>query len=133
MTSHGTYLFIYGTLLDPDNHFGAYLQANSTLIGPGNFAGKLYDIGDYPGALFDESCGLKVYGQIAELNNPDKVLAQLDPYEGIGPENKRPYEYTRQLVSIETENGLLDCWVYLYNHPVNGYRQIASGRYGTTV
>jgi len=129
MTSHSSYLFIYGTLLDPDNYFGAYLQANSTLIGSGNFTGKLYDIGHYPGALLDETCCLKVHGQIAELHDADKVLSQLDPYEGIGPGNEEPYEYTREIISIETKNGLLDCWVYLYNHPVNGYRQIMSGRY----
>ncbi|PTQ96990.1 gamma-glutamylcyclotransferase (GGCT)/AIG2-like uncharacterized protein YtfP [Mucilaginibacter yixingensis] len=129
MTSHSPYLFIYGTLLDSGNRFGAFLQANSKLIGAGSFSGRLYDIGHYPGAFFDETCGLKVHGQIVELPDPDKVLSYLDPYEGIGPENEEPYEYTREVISIETENGLLNCWVYLYNHPVNGYRQILSGKY----
>lgn len=133
MTDQCSYLFIYGTLLDPNNRFGAYLQANSRLISKGYFDGRLYDIGHYPGAFLDKTCGLKVHGQIVELNNVQDVLTQLDPYEGIGPENEEPYEYTREIIEIDTESGTLNCWVYLYNHAVDGCEQILSGKYKTRI
>ncbi len=121
------YLFIYGTLLQSDNEFALYLQKNSTLHGKGKFKGRLYNVGEYPGAVLDKA-GSYIYGSIVRLNDP-AVLNTLDIYEGYGPEQPKPNLFIRKMIKSETNKGIVDCWVYLYNLPVGDLRQISSGNY----
>lgn len=123
------YLFIYGTLLQVGNPFADYLDKNSVFYGRGSFKGMLYDVGSYPGALYNEQTELQVYGSIVKMNNPDEVLAKLDPYEGIGPDEPEPHLYIRQIIPIKTAGEILDCWIYIYNLPVTGLFQIEHGDY----
>ncbi len=124
-----TNLFVYGTLLDKQNEFGAYLNNNCSFYADGKFAGRLYGIGEYPGAITDTGASHYVYGKIFLVNNIDEVLKRLDDYEGFGPEQQQPNLFIRKLIAIETTNNMIDCWVYLYNLPVTGLRLIESGRY----
>jgi gamma-glutamylcyclotransferase (GGCT)/AIG2-like uncharacterized protein YtfP len=104
-----SWLFVYGTLLDKQNEFGAYLNAKCSFYAEGRF--------NY------------VYGKIFLVNDPDNVLKQLDYYEGFGADQVKPNLFTRERMPIETSNEPVKCWVYLYNLPVNGFRLIKSGRY----
>jgi gamma-glutamylcyclotransferase (GGCT)/AIG2-like uncharacterized protein YtfP len=122
-------LYVYGTLLQKDNEFALYLQKNASFLGTGKFNGKLYDIGDYPGAIADKACEYEVHGSIFRLNEPEKLLKIIDDYEGYGPKQPTPNLFTRKLIKIETNNGIVKCWTYLYNRPVEGYHLISSGNY----
>jgi gamma-glutamylcyclotransferase (GGCT)/AIG2-like uncharacterized protein YtfP len=124
-----SWLFVYGTLLDKQNEFGAYLNAKCSFYAEGRFKGRLYDIGEYPGAISDADGPYYVYGKIFLVNDPDNVLKQLDYYEGFGADQVKPNLFTRERMPIETSNEPVKCWVYLYNLPVNGFRLIKSGRY----
>ncbi|HEY0246531.1 MAG TPA: gamma-glutamylcyclotransferase family protein [Mucilaginibacter sp.] len=121
-------LFIYGTLLNPDNEFAAYLQKNSDLHCKGTFKGKLYDIGEYPGAVEDRNGKSYVHGSILILNNL-KALKVIDHYEGFGASEPQPNLFIRKLINAETTIGIVKCWVYLYNLPVDGLHLISSGDY----
>ncbi len=129
MEETGAYLFVYGTLLDAKNEFGAYIRQHCTRHGNGKFKGELYDIGEYPGALLKPDNNQFVHGIIYILDNPDEILKILDDYEGFGADQPQPNEFIRTRISIEGGLGLTDCWVYLYNLPVNGLVQIANGDY----
>ncbi len=129
MAASTSYLFVYGTLLNRQNEFGAYLQANCTFYADGKFKGRLYDIGEYPGAVLDESSNIYVYGKVFSLNNTNEVLIQLDAYEGYGPDEEQPNLFVRKMVSVETTGEILDCWVYLYNLPINNLLTIPNGKY----
>ena len=120
-------LFIYGTLLNEDNEYALYLKNNSRFYSTGKLKGKLYDIGEYPGAVLSD--GDHIYGSILEINDPEKVLSIIDDYEGFGDNQLQPNEFIRVLTKIETGSGFVNCWVYLYNLPVTGLLQINSGRY----
>ncbi len=122
-------LFIYGTLLQSENPFGNYLKNNSEFVSFGKFTGKLFNIGEYPGATFNSETDERVVGSILSLKNPTEVLRLMDEYEGFGIEQVQPNEFVRELVDIETETGLLKCWVYLYNLPVKELPQIIGGNY----
>lgn len=122
------YLFVYGTLLDGQNEFGRYLQTHCSFYSAGKLRGKLYDIGEYPGAVADAGDGSFVYGSIYLLDDI-KVLEKLDDYEGVGGQHPQPNEYVREMVDVEVEAGLLQCWVYIYNWPVERLEEIASGDY----
>ena len=121
-------LFVYGSLLDAGNEFAAHLSRNSTPYSTGNIKGRLYDIGEYPGTVIDAN-GYPIQGSILSLNNPDKNLKILDDYEGFGDEQEKPNLFIRQLLPVETESGNINCWVYLYNLPVEGLHEIKSGDY----
>lgn len=121
-------LFIYGTLLQSDNEFALYLQKNSAPHGKGKFKGILYDTGEYPGAILTGDAKGYVHGHIVLLND-NSVLKNLDRYEGYGPKEPQPDLFIRKRIAIETETGLVKCWVYLYNLPIDGLHQITSGDY----
>ncbi len=123
------YLFVYGTLLDKSNEFGAYLNENCCFYADGKFKGWLYDIGEYPGAVPVADASDYVYGKIFLVNDPDNVLKRLDDYEGSGANQPQPNEFTRQLVAVETTDETVQCWIYLYNLPVNKAFRISSGNY----
>lgn len=129
MKEKSNYLFVYGTLLNEQNEFAIYLKQNCKFYAHGKFKGKLYDLGEYPGAILDESGVNYIYGDILELKNTIDVLKNIDKYEGFGEDEEQPNLFVREMIGVETDNGLINCWVYLYNLPVDGFRLIESGNY----
>jgi len=123
------YLFVYGTLLDKQNEFGAYLNDNCTFYTNGKMPGKLYDLGEYPGAILADEENKFVYGKIYQLSNTEKVLELLDDYEGVGPDQEQPNLFIRELIDVSIPGGKIKCWVYIYNLPVDGLDAIGSGVY----
>ncbi|AYL94658.1 gamma-glutamylcyclotransferase [Mucilaginibacter celer] len=129
METASAYLFVYGTLLLPTNQFGRYLNVHCKPVASAKFKGRLYDIGEYPGALADDSANTYVYGSIYLMDDASTVLQVLDDYEGIGPNDPLPHEYIRTLLNVETESGSVNCWIYFYALPVDQHHQIPGGDY----
>jgi gamma-glutamylcyclotransferase (GGCT)/AIG2-like uncharacterized protein YtfP len=124
------YLFVYGSLLSDNNEFAVYLKQNCTFYNKGKFEGKLYNIGLYPGAIAITGCGQFVYGSVFFVDDPKVSFAVLDEYEGFGADEPYPNEFIRRLLKIEIADGSkVDCWVYLYNLPVDELPEITSGDY----
>jgi gamma-glutamylcyclotransferase (GGCT)/AIG2-like uncharacterized protein YtfP len=124
-----SYLFVYGTLLDENNEFGAYLKDNCNFYKKARLKGNLYDLGEYPGAILQPDAGHFVHGDILRMDVPQETLKKLDDYEGFGKGYPQPNEFIRELVEVETDDQHLNCWVYLYNKPVDGLWHIESGDY----
>lgn len=129
MESDCKYLFVYGTLLSHNNGYASLLKNNSRFIAEGSLSGLLFDIGEYPGALYNPAATERIYGDVLLLNNGTDVLTSLDDYEGYGHNQSQPNEFIRSVLPVYTTLGIINCQVYLYNLPVTGYRQITSGRY----
>ena len=129
MTATNIFLFVYGTLLDERNPLGALLKNSCSGFKPGKFKGALFDLGEYPGALYRPDDDHFVYGTVFTMNDPDHTLKILDDYEGFGDGHPQPNDFIREVLEIETDEGLLSCWIYLYNGPVYGHWHIASGNY----
>jgi gamma-glutamylcyclotransferase (GGCT)/AIG2-like uncharacterized protein YtfP len=59
------YLFVYGTLLSGfDNPYSQLLHQKARLVGSGFFGGTLYDLGQYPTAIYDQNTDSLVHGEI---------------------------------------------------------------------
>ncbi len=117
------YLFAYGTL-QPGLAPAAVRAAvdRLTFVGVGSARGRLYDLGEYPGADLDADG--TVHGRVYELPADVAVLAAFDRYEGV------PDLYVRRAVRVDLSNGgRLTCWAYQYNQPLDDRRRIASGVY----
>jgi gamma-glutamylcyclotransferase (GGCT)/AIG2-like uncharacterized protein YtfP len=122
-------LFVYGTLRNEfENEYAKFLKKHGKNLGNGYFFGQLFDVGHYPGAIYDALCTEKVFGDIILLQN-DKVLHMLDAYEGVDELNPQPQEYKREMIAIFSEGKAVFCWTYLYNHPVQSLKKINSGDY----
>jgi len=123
------YLFVYGTLLDEGNEFATYLRDNCRFYAKGWFKGRLYDAGEYPGAIADESHPGYVYGQVFIMTDVEEALKYLDDYEGFGDKQEQPNLFVRELIKVAIDADTLNCWVYLYNLPFEGLILIEGGDY----
>lgn len=125
------YLFVYGTLMKNfNNEFATYIRDRCNYIGKGYFNGLLFDLGEYPGAIYIAELKKKVFGNVFEVTSSfTELIQKLDEYEEVGEQFDYPNEYRRDKVTIHLEDQSLECWAYLYNRDVNFKNLIISGDY----
>ncbi len=92
-------LFVYGTLLNENNEYAVYLKNHSRFHSYGKIKGKLYDIGEYPGAILLPKGEDYIYGSILELDHPEDIFPVIDDYEGYGKAQSIPNEFIRVIAS----------------------------------
>jgi gamma-glutamylcyclotransferase (GGCT)/AIG2-like uncharacterized protein YtfP len=124
------HLFAYGTLMSrlaaPEI---AGAMRHLRRVGHGTVRGRLYDVGEYPGAVLART-GNPISGEVFELPPVKRVLSLLDAYEGFTPKRRKTSQFVRERWPVTMSNGdRLDCWVYVYNGPLATARLIPSGRY----
>lgn len=131
------FLFVYGTLRRMHRITGhqphpmhQVLAQHSHYVGMASCPGRLFDIGQYPGLLPPLRTGEQVVGELYRLKMPVLALALLDEYECYYPGQPRRSEYIREPWRVESaELGTVSAWVYRYNRPVRGLRQLVGGDY----
>ena len=124
------YLFVYGSLMRPfESSMRRFLEDNSIFTGEGQVFGILYDLGRYPGLVLDASADRQVTGHIFKLESALKILQVLDKYEGIDPLHPTQGEYRREQRTVQLPTVGINCWMYLYNLPVNDLSEIPFGNY----
>jgi gamma-glutamylcyclotransferase (GGCT)/AIG2-like uncharacterized protein YtfP len=124
------YLFVYGTLCRRSRHPMAQRLAQSArFVGAAKIAGRLYDLGRFPGLKELHSPHDWVHGDIYDLGeNSDRTLQEMDAYENA--ESPPPTPYERQLASVLLADGrTMMVWVYWYRGDVREEQFIASGSY----
>lgn len=94
-------------------------------VGPGWTQGALYQVVDYPG--FVPGGAGRVRGDLFVLTDAEAQLAQLDAYEECTSDHPQPHEYARQQCVVETPDGPVEAWVYLYALSITGHSVIAGG------
>ena len=109
------YLFVYGTLKrDLRKHVLPEVDENLEFVGETTINGKLFDLGEYPGAVPDERS--KIKGEVFRLLRPRKVISVLDAYEGYDAADKKRSEYLRKKERVTLGGKTdLDVWIYWYN------------------
>jgi gamma-glutamylcyclotransferase (GGCT)/AIG2-like uncharacterized protein YtfP len=124
-------LFVYGTLRKGSGHsLAGFLAAHARLLGTGSVAGRLYDLGPYPGMTDPLTSGDRVRGDVYELDDPEATLTVLDDYEGCGPSDRQPQLYKRVLRRAVLDDGAArTVWVYVYCGPVDEGQHLPSGEY----
>ncbi len=123
------HLFVCGTLrsgLVPEEVAG--LMGSMRQIGAASVRGRLYDLGEFPGAVLDPNCEAKIIGEVYRLPDDDATLAALDAYEGI--DSLSSNMFVRRRAEITLEGGeTLECWIYVYNWEIASATLIANGDY----
>ena len=95
------HLFVYGTLrFEYPNPLAVKLKSQAIFICKGSAPGVLYDLGWYPGAVFNDAVRTRVIGEVIALGNAERLMAQLDDYEAIPEPNKR---FRRVVIKVRLE------------------------------
>jgi gamma-glutamylcyclotransferase (GGCT)/AIG2-like uncharacterized protein YtfP len=95
-------------------------------VGSGRVRGKLYNLGEYPGAVEDD-VGF-VYGDVYEISNMDEVLPRLDEYEGFNRDKREESLFIRKVIEVFMDDGsTLKASVYIYNGRVREEDLIPDG------
>ena len=125
------YLFTYGTLSNGHAPVSvSRVMRKLRPVGEGSIRARLYDLGEYPGAVPSLSNADRVRGRIFELPGDRKTLSDLDKYEEFFATDPAKSLFVRRKLAVRTEDGRrLHCWTYLYNHPPAASKVIKSGDY----
>ena len=126
--SKNTYLFSYGTLIPgyapPEV---APTVKRLRRVGRGIVRGRLYDLGDYPGAKLGRTNSV-IVGQVFELPNDPEVLRRLDEYEGFDPAHPQSSLFVRRRWPVLLHDGSKAmCWIYVYNRSPGAAPSVSSG------
>jgi len=130
-------LFVYGTLMsEGGGPAHRLLSGRATYLGRARVAGRLHDLGAYPGAVpveieveaSSEGSVPAVRGELYHLRDPGALLAALDDHEGCGPDDPVPSEFYRAVTTARTEDGSeVSAWIYWYGWPPSAGGRIPSG------
>lgn len=110
------YLFVCGTLTS-DYVGGEIAQVMERLgmVGLGLVRGKLYNLGEYPGAVPDSSSSKLIYGELYQLRDDENTLAALDKYEGFDPTKPDECLFVRERTIVKLPGGPdVEAWIYAY-------------------
>jgi gamma-glutamylcyclotransferase (GGCT)/AIG2-like uncharacterized protein YtfP len=124
------HLFVYGTLRRGAGAMCARFLSDSTFVGAGRVAGRIFRLDGYPGMVACTEGSAQVVGEVFRLYDPLLDLPLLDEYEGCGPADPLPHEFERGITPVQMDDGrTLDAWVYLYRLDTSGRAPIPSGDY----
>jgi gamma-glutamylcyclotransferase (GGCT)/AIG2-like uncharacterized protein YtfP len=98
-------VFVYGTLRRGGTRAMSTIFPEATFIAQATVQGRLYDFGDYPGLLLDDSNSL-VVGEVYEVD--DELLKRLDEFEAGS-------HYLRKQVELAVDEGRKTALVYVYD------------------
>jgi len=115
-------LFTYGTLRRGAPMHGL-LEGRTTWIGPASVAGRLVDLGAFPGLIAAAAPGDRVHGDLFAIAEAqcEELLDTLDRYEGASFER---VEHT-----VDGPDGPARAWLYLWRGEVEGHPVVAGGDY----
>lgn len=117
------YLATYGTLMRAVGGVDRLgLKDRVSVVDTCQFAGLLYDLGRFPGAVPGDGV---VHGEILRLRDP-QVWSVLDRYEGCDPHDENDSLFVREKVTL-LEPAEQTAWVYWYNGDPAGHRRVHSG------
>lgn len=126
-------LFVYGSLRSGfHNAVYTYISRYFVFDGLGAVQGKLYDLGEYPGAV-PATEEFYITGELYHIANKDEfswAMEQLDEYEGIYVESgETPALFRRAPATVLYNDTMVTAWIYWYNRPITDQHRIESGDY----
>ena len=124
LTERDSLLFVYGTLRECfDIPMARRLRREARSLGIVRVAGRLYDLGRYPGIKRPRRRDEWVIGELYRLRSPLRTLRMLDRYEA---------RFVRALAFVRVARARVRrAWIYRFRGPVRARNRIASGDYET--
>jgi acetylornithine/N-succinyldiaminopimelate aminotransferase len=125
------YLFGYGTLrpavLPRDL---VEIVEGWSRIGRASIRGRLFDLGEYPGAILDSHAETAIIGEVFKLPDGKDLLAELDNYESFNRDDPEASLFIRTRCKVTMDNSSeLECWIYVFNQEITSAKLIENGDY----
>jgi gamma-glutamylcyclotransferase (GGCT)/AIG2-like uncharacterized protein YtfP len=98
-------------------------------LGEACVAGRLYDLGDYPGVVLDAAGEERVFGELAELPGDAALWARLDRYEGFDPQRPETSLFRRVRCRAEGSEHAGEAWIYVCGREPGPERLLPGGRW----
>jgi len=119
------HLFVYGTLMSGQKRFN---QLESYVLSQhdASVRGHLHHLGDYPGMKLGDG---RVHGQLMNIDDVEACLERMDSIEGFLGFGHHDSLFDRTIVHVETEQGQVWAWTYLYAGDVGDESIINDGRW----
>jgi len=99
-------------------------------LGLREIRGSLYDLGEFPGLVLGSGV---VVAELFKIRD-SSVLSRLDKYEEYNPAKPEQSLFQRTILQLPKyrspianklrRNPKIDCWIYVYNQPIEGKRKI---------
>ena len=125
------YIFVYGLLKSMyDNDAALFIRQHCSLIGEGTISGRLFDLGTYPGVVYEPEASTTVTGEVFEItSNKEGLISYLDEFEECGPQFEQPNEYRKEVIPVSVNGIIYQASTYIYNRNLDGLKLIESGNY----
>ncbi|HKU75728.1 MAG TPA: gamma-glutamylcyclotransferase family protein [Pyrinomonadaceae bacterium] len=125
------HLFLYGTLLPSEAPTEiASIVKRFRRLGSAHVRGRLYDFGEFPGAVLDPSSRTIIHGELVALPSDERILQELDRYEEFDPSDPKRSLFVRKKAKVQMANGSSrEGWIYVYNKPPGKARLVRGGDY----
>jgi gamma-glutamylcyclotransferase (GGCT)/AIG2-like uncharacterized protein YtfP len=115
------------TVIGEDPRFTDYLNFFEYIA---YVPGRLYDFGDYPGAILDPSSETSICGELVALPPDQTLIDELDKYEEFDPSNPEASLFIRKRTKVMLANGeSLEAWIYVYNRDPGDAPIVRGGDY----
>ena len=122
------HLFVYGTLRRGQPLAPHLESSKARFVGEGRIVGRLFDLGDYPGATPDPKRFSTVRGEVHELFDPRETLLVLDDIEGFDAKHPERSLFERREAEVTLDaGGTVRAWVYFYRQPLIEATEIPDG------
>jgi gamma-glutamylcyclotransferase (GGCT)/AIG2-like uncharacterized protein YtfP len=131
MTNHAShYVFVYGSLRSGFQSAAyEYISRYFNFFGDAKVKGKLFDLGEYPGAVPTQEESF-IKGELCIVKTESEfswAIAQLDDYEGVLVEPSEKPLYRREIADVYVNDAIVPAWIYWYNGVVSDKPVITSG------
>lgn len=96
------YLFVYGLLKsDYDNEAAKTIRSHCTLIGEGYTFGRMFDLGTYPGIIYEKTSNLKVFGEVYRIDrNARDLIVFWMPLKNADLNSMNPMNTAKKLFQL---------------------------------
>ena len=119
------HLFVYGTLMSGQKRF-TQLEPYLLSQHDATVQGQLHHLGGYPGMKLGDGV---VHGQLMELDRVEACLERMDSIEGFLGFGRHDSLFDRTIVRVETKQGHVWAWTYVYAREVEDESIIEDGRW----
>jgi gamma-glutamylcyclotransferase (GGCT)/AIG2-like uncharacterized protein YtfP len=125
------HLFLYGTLLPSEAPEEiASIVKRFRRLGSAHVRGRLYDFGEFPGAVLDSSSRTMIHGELVALPSDQRILETLDRYEEFDPVAPKKSLFIRKKVRVLMADGSRrESWIYVYNKAPGKAKVVRGGDY----
>jgi pyruvate carboxylase len=123
-------LFVYGTLRRGFDLNPLLSQSGARFMAKGRIRARLFDLGDYPGAVPAITASDFVEGELYRLTSPSRQLKILDEVEEFDPRHPKTSLFRRRLVNAKLEDSS-ECraWAYFLNRGIRNAKRVPRGDY----